>query len=250
MAGTAVLGRLTWQVGEVKDTVVETPRVRSLVVDIPGWRGHRPGQHLDIRLTAEDGYQAVRSYSIASPPEEQRVVITVEQLDDGEVSPYLVEEVRRGDQLEFRGPIGGYFVWEASQGGPLFLVAGGSGVVPLRAVIRHRIAVGRDVPIRLLYSSRSPEDVIYRDELDRLPTEQRSIEVIHTYTRSQPPGWTGYSRRIDRALLEEVAWPPSQRPLAYVCGPTAFVEAVAADLVAQGHDPARVKTERFGPTGG
>jgi ferredoxin-NADP reductase len=250
MARAAVLGRLTWQLGEVRDTVAETPRVRSLIVDIGGWRGHRPGQHVDIRLTAEDGYQAVRSYSIASPPEEPLITVTVEQLDDGEVSPYLVEEVRPGDRLEFRGPIGGYFVWEASQGGPLFLVAGGSGVVPLRAIIRHRIAAGSNVPVRLLYSSRSAEDVIYHEELDRLPSEQHGIEIVYTYTRSQPPGWTGYGRRIDRAMLEEVAWPPGERPLAFVCGPTPLVEAVAADLVALGHEPARVRTERFGPTGG
>jgi len=250
VARAAVLGRLTWQLGNVRDTVAETPRVRSLIVDIAGWRGHRPGQHVDIRLTAEDGYQAVRSYSIASPPEEPLITVTVEQLDDGEVSPYLVEEVRPGDRLEFRGPIGGYFVWETTQGGPLFLVAGGSGVVPLRAMIRHRIAAGSDVPVRLLYSSRSPEDVIYRDELDRLPTEQHGIEIVYTYTRSQPSGWTGYGRRVDRAMLQEVAWPSGQRPLAFVCGPTPFVEAVAADLVALGNEPARVRTERFGPTGG
>jgi len=250
VAGTAVLGRLTWQIGEVKRTATETPRVRSLVFNVPGWRRHRPGQHVDVRLTAEDGYQAVRSYSIASPPEEPDVEIAVERLDEGEVSPYLVEQVRPGDRLEVRGPIGGYFVWDVEQGGPLFLAAGGSGIVPLRAIIRHRIAAGSDVPIRLLYSTRSPEDVIYRDELDRLATEGGGIEVVHTFTRSQPSGWSGYGRRIDREMLEEVAWPPDQHPLSYVCGPTSFVETAAAYLVALGHDPMHVKTERFGPTGG
>ncbi|MBV9279363.1 MAG: ferredoxin reductase [Chloroflexi bacterium] len=250
MARAAILGRLTWQAGTVVDAVRETPRVRSLVVDIPDWRGHRPGQHLDIRLTAEDGYQTARSYSIASPPEEARLTITVEEIEDGEVSPYLVEEVRAGDILEFRGPVGGYFVWDVAQGGPLFLVAGGSGVAPLMAMLRHRIAAGSDVPVRLLYSARALEDVIYRSELDRLAVRGAGIEVIYTFTRSAPSGWTGYSRRVDRALLEEVAWPPDRRPLCYVCGPTSFVEAVAADLVALGHEPVRVKTERFGPTGG
>jgi ferredoxin-NADP reductase len=248
MAGTAVLGRLTWQVGEILETVDETPKVKSLAVNLPGWQGHRAGQHVDIRLTAEDGYQAVRSYSIASPPEERRIVVTVERLDDGEVSPYLVDEVRPGDRLEFRGPIGGYFVWEVAQGGPLFLVAGGSGIVPLRAMIRHRLAAGSDVPIRLLYSSRSPNDVIYRSELEELSGHD-GIEVIHSYTRTQPPGWTGYQRRIDTAMLQEVAPPPEKRPLTYICGPTQLVEAAASGMVTLGHDPVRVRTERFGPTG-
>lgn len=250
MAGTTLLGRLTWQVGEIVDTVGETARVKSLVVQLPQWPGHRPGQHLDVRLTAEDGYQAVRSYSIASPPEERQVTLTVERLDDGEVSPYLVDEVRAGDRLEFRGPIGGYFVWETPLGGPLLLVAGGSGIVPLMAMVRHRIAAGSDVPVKLLYSTRSPEDVIYRQELEGFAARNDGLDVIHTYTRSQPPGWTGYSRRIDLPLLEEVAWPPVDGARAYVCGPTSFVETVAAALLALGYDPARVRTERFGPTGG
>jgi len=245
MEGTAVLGRLTWQVGSVVDTRKETSRVKTLVVDVPGWRGHLAGQHVDVRLTAEDGYQAVRSYSIASPPEEAHVAITVEGLDNGEVSPYLVEDVQVGDALEFRGPIGGYFTWDISNGGPLALVGGGSGVVPLVAMIRHRLSAGSDVPARLLYSVRSAEEVIYREDLDRA-----GIEVKYTYTRSHPPGWTGYQRRVDRAMLEDVLWSAAERPLIYVCGPTAFVEAVAGDLVALGHEPARVKTERFGPTGG
>ena len=205
---------------------------------------------MDVRLTAEDGYQAERSYSIASPPEEQpRVTLTVERLDDGEVSPYLTGELRVGDKLELRGPIGGYFVWEASMGGPLLLVAGGSGIVPLMAMLRHRAAVGSTVATRLLYSSRSFEDVIYRDELDRLDQADQMLEVVQTLTRAQPSGWTGYHRRIDTDMLREVAWPADQRPLAFICGPTPFVETAAASLVTLGHEPGRIKTERFGPTG-
>ena len=250
MARATVLGRLTWRVGDVIQTVPETPRVRSLIVYIPGWPGHRAGQHVDVRLTAEDGYQAVRSYSIASPPEETNVAVTVERLDDGEVSPYLVDDVLVGDRLEFRGPIGGYFAWDVTQGGPLLLVAGGSGIVPLMAMLRHRNTTKSTVPVRLLYSSRSPQEVVYAGELERLQSEQNGVEVIHTFTRSQPPGWTGYSRRIDLPLLQEVAWPPDDHPLVYICGPTPFVEAVAAGFTTLGHDPSRVKTERFGPTGG
>ena len=245
MAGTAVLRRLTWQVGTVEEVVDETPRVRTIVLDVPDWPGHRAGQHLDIRLTAEDGYRAEREYSIASAPGEQ-VAITVERLEDGEVSPYLTEELRPGDGLELRGPIGGYFVWGPDDGGPLLLVAGGSGVVPLRAIVRHRLRSGSDVPVRLLYSSRSLPDVIYRGELEQLGD---GVEVVHTLTREQPPGWTGFARRVDEALLGEVAWPANDGAHAFVCGPTSFVEAVASGLVGLGYPPARVKTERFGATG-
>jgi ferredoxin-NADP reductase len=225
--------------------------MRSLTLAVPEWPGHRPGQHVDLRLTAEDGYQAERSYSIASPPEARgKVTITVERLDDGEVSPYLVDEVQAGDHLELRGPIGGYFVWEAPMGGPLLLVGGGSGIVPLMAMIRHRRAAPSTVPIRLLYSSRSQEEVIYRDELDDLTRRVGGLEVIHTLTRTQPSGWTGYHRRIDEDLLRDVAWPARDHPLAYICGPTQFVETAATGLVALGYDPTLVKTERFGPTGG
>jgi ferredoxin-NADP reductase len=228
--------------------VDETPRVKSLVLDVPDWAGHRAGQHVDVRLTAEDGYQAQRSYSIASAPEEDRLAITVERLEDGEVSPYLADELRPGDRLELRGPIGGYFVWDVSLGGPLLLVAGGSGVVPLMAMLRHRVAVRGDVPARLLFSSRSWEDVIYREELERLAGD--GLEVVHTLTRSQPDGWAGYARRVDREMLGEVAWAPAERPQTFVCGPTSFVEAVASALVELGHEPATIKTERFGATGG
>ena len=243
-------GRLTWQLGEVVATQPETARTRSITLALPTWMGHRAGQHVDVRLTAEDGYQAERSYSIASPPEEQpHVTLTVERLDDGEVSPYLTGELRIGDKLELRGPIGGYFVWEAQMGGPLLLVAGGSGIVPLMAMLRHRAAVGSTVATRLLYSSRSPEEVIYRDELDRLISSTTMLEVVQTLTRMQPPGWTGYHRRIDTEMLREVGWSPDQYSLAFICGPTPFVETAAASLVALGNEPGRIKTERFGPTG-
>jgi ferredoxin-NADP reductase len=246
MAGTAVRRRLSWQVARVGSVADETARVRTIRLDVPGWPGHRAGQHLDVRLTAEDGYRAERSYSIASAPGEP-VAITVERLDDGEVSPYLTQELRPGDELELRGPVGGYFVWEPADGGPLMLLAGGSGIVPLRAMLRHRARAGSPVPVRLLYSSRSWADVIYRAELAG-PAD--GVEVIHALTRRQPPGWAGYARRVDAPMLAEVAWPAGQAPLAYVCGPTSFVEAVAGGLVGLGYPPPRVKTERFGATGG
>lgn len=239
------------------DVVPETSRTRTLVLDVPGWPGHRAGQHVDVRLTAEDGYQAERSYSIASPPEDTRLSLTVERLNDGEVSPYLSDELHAGDTIELRGPIGGYFVWDIPLGGPLFLVAGGSGIVPLMAMLRHRnaaLATRADdrqrLPARLLYSSRRWDEVIYRDELARLAENDKTLEVVHTLTRDQPEGWTGFRRRIDRAMLEEVAWPASEQPRVFVCGPTPLVESVAGSLVELGHQPALVKTERFGPTGG
>ena len=242
--------RLSWRLAEVIEVVPETPRTKSLVLEVPGWEGHKAGQHVDVRLTAEDGYQAQRSYSIASAPEEGHLTLTVDRIEDGEVSPYLTDVLMAGDKLELRGPIGGYFAWEAKDGGPLLLVGGGSGVVPLMAMVRHRAAVGSEVPTRLLYSSRSYEEIIYREELEDLAARDGSLEVIHTLTRSRPEGWGGYHRRIDAQMLREVAWPPDESPLAFVCGPTPLVEAVAAALVGLGHGPARVKTERFGPTGG
>jgi ferredoxin-NADP reductase len=248
VAGTAVLGRLTWQVAEVVDLVVETPRVKTIVLHPGDWPGHRAGQHLDVRLTAEDGYQAQRSYSIASAPDGPRIELAVERLEDGEVSPYLTEELRAGDRIELRGPVGGYFVWEPSQGGPLLLVAGGSGIAPLMAMIRARAAAGSNADTRLLFSSRSWDEVIYRDELERLSGD--GLTVAHTLTRSQPPGWTGYARRVDAAMLAEVGPGRDDRPRVYVCGPTPFVEAVAEALVGLGHEPRAIKTERFGPTGG
>jgi ferredoxin-NADP reductase len=242
--------KLVWRIGEVVETRPETPRTRSLFLEVPGWEGHKAGQHVDVRLTAEDGYQAQRSYSIASAPEDRRFTLVVERLEDGEVSPYLTDVLRAGDGLELRGPIGGWFTWEVREGGPLLLVAGGSGIAPLMAMFRHRAAARSDSPTRLLYSSRSREDAIYTEELDHLSAGDGTLEVFHTLTRSQPPGWTGYGRRIDREMLEEVGWPSEEHPLDFVCGPTPLVEGVATVLVELGHDPERVKTERFGPTGG
>jgi ferredoxin-NADP reductase len=244
MAGAAISGRLTWQLATVVELVDETPRCKSLLLDPPAWDGHRAGQHVDVRLTAEDGYQAERSYSIASAPEDSKLVLTVERLEEGEVSPYLTDELKPGDELELRGPIGGYFVWEESLGGPLLMVAGGSGVVPFRAMLRHWAARDQAVPARLLYSSRSLDDVIYRQELTQHPAD-----VQLALTREWPDDWQGHRGRIDRALLNMLAWPPNERPLTYVCGPTAFVEGVAETLVHAGHQPERIKTERFGPTG-
>jgi ferredoxin-NADP reductase len=249
VAGTAVLGRLTWRLARVAATRPEAAGCTTLALEVPGWPGHRPGQHVDVRLTAEDGYQAQRSYSIASAPDGELVELTVERIDDGEVSPYLVGELVPGDLLELRGPVGGYFVWEPRLGGPLLLVSGGSGVVPLMAMLRQRAAAGSAVPARLLHSSRTFDDILYREELERLAAGDPDLRVTHTLTRAQPPGWDGYARRIDAAMLAEVAWPPGDRPLAYVCGPTRLVEAVANALVELGHDPGRVRTERFGPTG-
>ena len=244
------LRRTLWRLAEVMEVVPETPRAKSVVLEVPEWEGHKAGQHVDVRLTAPDGYQAQRSYSIASPPEDERLVLTLDRLDDGEVSPYLTDVLEVGDRLELRGPIGGYFTWEAKDGGPLLLVAGGSGIVPLMAMLRHRAAVGSAAPTRLLYSSRSREEIIYADELDRLAAADDGVEAIQTLTRSQPPDWSGYRRRIDEEMLAEVAWAPQEHPLAFVCGPTPLVEVAASALVELKYDPARIKTERFGPTGG
>jgi ferredoxin-NADP reductase len=233
----------------VREVIDETPRVSSLVLDVPGWGGHRAGQHLDVRLTGEDGYQAQRSYSIASAPE-GGVTITVERIADGEVSPYLAGEVRAGDRFEVRGPIGGYFVWTAALGGPLFLVAGGSGVVPLMAMLRHRANANSTVPAVLLYSSRSPEDIIYAAELDKLAARNDGLKIVYTLTRTQPSGWSGYSRRIDRAMLAEAGFAASAKPRVFICGPTPLVESAARHLHDLGHEAALIKTERFGPTGG
>jgi ferredoxin-NADP reductase len=243
-------GPLLWQLGEVTELVQETPRVGTLRLQMPEWPGHLAGQHVDVRLTAEDGYQAQRSYSIASPPDDSRLAITVERLEDGEVSPYLVGELKVGDKLELRGPIGGYFVWKPDDARPLLLIAGGSGIVPLMAMIRHRALVKELAPTRLLYSSRTFEDVIYRAELDRLAAAGDGLTVAHTLTRAQPAGWKGYARRIDREMVSDVAWPKEQSPLVFVCGPTSFVETAAGLLVDSGYDPSWIKTERFGATGG
>jgi len=248
MARAALSGRLTWQLAEVVDVLTETPRVKTITFDVADWAGHRAGQHVDVRLTAEDGYQAERSYSIASVPNGTRLDLTVVRIADGEVSPYLADELRPGNRIELRGPVGGYFVWEPPQGGPLLLVAGGSGIAPLMAMIRFRAAVGSDVDTRLLFSSRGWDDIIYRDELDLL--NGNGLTVVHTLTSSQPPGWTGYARLVDAEMLAEVGPSPAERPRVYVCGPTPFAEAVTEALVHLGHDPQGIKTERFGPTGG
>jgi len=246
MAGTALRGRLTWQVATVDTVSDETASVRTIVLSAADWAGHAAGQHLDVRLTAEDGYAAERSYSIASAPGEP-LAITVERLDDGEVSPYLTEELRAGDEIEIRGPIGGYFVWTGDDGTtPLLLVAGGSGVVPFRSILRHRRNLGSEVPVRLLYSARSLPDVIYRRELDHAGD---GVAVIYTLTRQQPPGWTGHTGRVDRRLLAMTAWPAELDPLAFVCGPTPFVEAVASGMVELGYPGGRIKTERYGGAG-
>jgi ferredoxin-NADP reductase len=240
--------RIVWRTATVREAVVETPRARTLSLDVPGWPGHRAGQHVDIRLTADDGYQAERSYSIASAPELDALELTVELVDDGEVSPYLIDDVQPGDQFEVRGPIGGIFTWSVQEGGPLLLVGGGSGVVPLMAMLRHRAARDSTVEARLLISARSPQDALYGTELERIEP-RAGLQVTHTFTRMPPPGWTGWHRRVDAAMLEELGPGPGERPLAFVCGPTPFVESVADLLVAAGHEPGAIHTERFGPTG-
>jgi len=250
MARTALRGRLSWLVAEVVELIDETPRVRSVVFDVPGWTGHLPGQHVDIRLTAEDGYQAQRSYSIAAPEDGDRVVITVERVDEGEVSPFLVEDLMVGDRIELRGPIGGYFVWEPGSGQPVQLLAGGSGIAPLMAMIRAAAVSPGPESIRLLFSARTEDDLIYRKELDSLAERDSRLDITYTLTRGHGPGWKGQVGRVDRVMLERFAWPPEVEPSCYVCGPTGFVETVASILVDLGHPPDRVRTERFGPSGG
>jgi ferredoxin-NADP reductase len=240
---------IRWRLGAVIGLVDETAHARSIMLDVPGWLGHIAGQHVDVRLTAEDGYQTERSYSIASAPEDAEVVLTVERIDDGEVSPYLTDELRVGDELELRGPIGGYFNWRSDDGGPLLLVAGGSGLVPLMAMLRHRAATSSTVEARLLLSARSDPDVLYRDELDTLAASD-GVAVHYTFTRNPPPGWDGFARRVDAEMLSVVGPVPERQPRIFVCGPTAFVEQAAEALVDLGHKPASVRTERFGPTGG
>ncbi len=240
--------RLNWQLGTVVRLVDETERARSIVLELPDWPGHRAGQHVDVRLTAEDGYQAQRSYSIASAPEDGHLMLTVEVLADGEVSPYLAGELRAGDQLELRGPVGGYFVWNDPGREAVLLVAGGSGIVPFRSMLRHVAATQSSTPVRLLYSARSLGEVIYREELMRFAAHDR-VDIRFTLTREWPQGWQGHRGRIGQQLFDEISWPAGERPLNYVCGPSGFVETAAAALVSYGHPPNRIKTERFGPTG-
>jgi ferredoxin-NADP reductase len=256
--GPTGLPRLPWRVATVVEVVDETARARTLRLDVPGWPGHRAGQHVDVRLTAPDGYRTERSYSIASAPPSMnehatgatiRIELTVERLAEGEVSPYLTNELRAGDGLELRGPVGGYFVWTVKEGGPLFLIAGGSGVVPLAAMIRLRASRGATVPALLLYSARLQEALFYRAELDALAADGTGFRVEYSLTRERPADWRGFTRRVDREMLAQVGWSAAERPRIFICGPTAFVEAVASACVALGHAPERIKTERFGPTG-
>jgi ferredoxin-NADP reductase len=237
-----------WRRAAVRDLIVETPHAKTLVLEVPNWPGHVAGQHVDLRLTAEDGYQTERSYSIASAPEQATVELTVQRIDDGEVSPYLTEELRVGDELELRGPIGGYFNWRSENGGPLLLIGGGSGLVPLMAMLRHRAATSSTVDTRLLVSARSLEDALYREELGKLAAGGR-LALHYTLTREPPPDWAGFARRIDAEMLMTVGPAPAREPRIYVCGPSTFVERAADLLVALGHAPAAIRTERFGPTG-
>lgn len=234
---------IAWRVATVRESRAENSHAKTLVLDVPDWPGHVAGQHVDVRLTAEDGYQAQRSYSIASAPEDPELALTIEEIEDGEVSPYLAEELRAGDELELRGPVGGHFTWRASEGGPLLLVGGGSGLVPLMAMLRHHRAQASDADARLLVSARSWEDVLYREELAGFAS------VRYTLTRAQPTDWTGFAGRVDAAMLAEVGPPPDADPRIYVCGPTPFVEHVADLLVDLGHPPRAIRAERFGPTG-
>ena len=245
MARAAVLGRLSWRAALVLEVRHESTRARTLALDLPDW----PGQHVDVRLTAADGYQAQRSYSIASAPDGSRVELTVERLADGEVSPYLTDELRPGNLLELRGPIGGWFVWRPGDTDPVLLLGGGSGVVPLMAMVRTRVANGGTMPMRLVYSTRTPDTVLYGDELRRLAEREPQLEVELVYTRRAPEGREGPVGRLDAARLAALGWPPADRPASFVCGPTGFVEAVADLLVDQGHAPEQIRTERFGPSG-
>jgi ferredoxin-NADP reductase len=250
MAGAAVLGRLSWRVASVAGIVDETPTARTLRFEVPGWPGHVAGQHVDVRLTAADGYSTQRSYSVASAPAPEWLELTVQRVPDGEVSPYLVDIARPGDEVEVRGPVGGYFTWQPSDHRPVLLLAGGSGIVPLMSMVRARAAAGSRVPFRLLYSTRGPSDAIYQAELARRVREDRGLDVTYVYTRGVPAGWRRPPGRLDAALLAEMGWPAEFEPAVFACGPTGFVESVANLLVDQGHPASAIKTERFGPTGG
>ena len=238
-----------WRVGTVLALHDETTTARTITLTVPGWPDHLAGQHVDVRLTAADGYSAVRSYSIASAPNQSRVEIAVERLPDGEVSPYLTQQVAVSDRLELRGPIGSWFVWQVQQTEPVQLVAGGSGIVPLMSMVRSRASVRSAAAFRLLYSVREPAAALYRDELQALSNRDSAVSLTYAYTRAAPPGWTRPPGRIDAALIAGTTWPASLGPTCYVCGPTSFVENAASLLTACGHRPDRIRTERFGPTG-
>lgn len=250
MARAAVLGGLSWQVATVAAIRPETPAARTLVLDVPGWPGHVPGQHVDVRLTAPDGYTASRSYSVASVPSPDRFELTVQWVPEGEVSSYLIDIAKPGDQCEVRGPIGGYFAWRPEDPGPVLLVAGGSGIVPLMSMVRARAAAGSTAMFRLVYGTRSPDTAIYAAELAECVRDDDGLEVAYAYSRVVPPGWPRPPSRVDIELLTAGGWPPEREPTCYVCGPTGFVETVATLLVDQGHAAQRIRTERFGPTGG
>jgi ferredoxin-NADP reductase len=239
-----------WRVGTVVALHDETSTARTITLQVPDWPGHFAGQHVDVRLTAADGYAAVRSYSIASAPNvESRVELTVERLPDGEVSPYLTQELAVGDRLELRGPIGGWFLWRTEQTEPIQLIAGGSGIVPLMAMIRSHASVGSTAPFRLLYSVREPGAVLYRDELGALSEHDHSVNLTYAYTRAVPKDWPRPPGRIDAALIVNTTWPSNFVPTCYICGPTSFVESAAGLLSACGNSTDKIRTERFGPTG-
>jgi ferredoxin-NADP reductase len=248
-AGGRVVAPLTWRVARLAQRRIETATAQTLVLDVPGWPGHLAGQHVDVRLTAPDGYQAARSYSLAAPVEGERIELTVQKVPDGEVSPYLTEVWKHGDPVEVRGPVGGWFVWRAEEAAPVLLIAGGSGVVPLMAMVRARRATGSRAPFRLIYSVRTPDDAFYAEELRRRARDDQGLDVTYLYTRRAPEGWRGEPHRIGLADVNSRGWPPDLEPLCYVCGPTGFVETVADLLVGLGHPTRRVRTERFGPTG-
>lgn len=241
--------RLNWRLAEVAAVRDETPRARTLVLNVEGWSGHLAGQHVDVRLTADDGYQTQRSYSIASAPRSESLQLLIERIPDGEVSPYLTEVVRPGDRIELRGPVGGYFTWAAADGGPLLLIGGGSGIVPLASILAYRADAAVGLPTRLLYSARMAEDIIYRSQLDAWAEADQTLGVSFTLTRGAPSGWRGRRGRIDAGMLSEVAFPAAGDPLAFVCGPTSMVEQTADHLVRLGYAPSRIRTERFGPSG-
>jgi ferredoxin-NADP reductase len=250
MARAAVLGRLSWLVSRLADIRDETATARTLILEVPGWPGHLPGQHVDVRLTAEDGYSTQRSYSIASAPAGSRLELTIQRLDDGEVSPYLADVLSRGDPLELRGPIGGYFAWHPDDPAPVLLIGGGSGVVPLMAMVRTRIASGSQAPMRLIYSTRSRDTLLYAAELERIAAAGDGVSVDVAYTRSAPPGYGGRTGRLDEDRLAALAGPRDAGASCFVCGPTGFVESIADLLTSRGMDPRQVRTERFGPSGG
>lgn len=241
--------RLAWHLAEVTAVRDETPRVRTLGLNVAGWSGHIPGQHVDVRLTAEDGYQTQRSYSIASAPQSASLQLLIERIPEGEVSPYLTEVVRPGDRIELRGPIGGYFNWTAAEGGPLLLIGGGSGIAPLASILAYRAEAAVGLPTRLLYSARTAEDIIYRTQLEAWAKTDPALDVSLTLTRDAPTDWGGHRGRIDAGMLSDVAFPAASDPLAFVCGPTSMVEQTADHLVKLGYAPSRIRTERFGPSG-